>query len=113
MPGCCRRNDATPNKPIRNSSSSDRPRNRVAAAAACGLARPAMRVLRNGKVAVRFARCGADLPGRGGPTICSDATRRSCRGKERDIMTYVVTEACIRCKYMDCVEVCPVDCFYE
>ena len=28
-------------------------------------------------------------------------------------MTYVVTEACIKCKYMDCVEVCPVDCFYE
>ncbi|SNB53881.1 ferredoxin [Arboricoccus pini] len=28
-------------------------------------------------------------------------------------MPYVVTEACIRCKYMDCVEVCPVDCFYE
>ena len=30
-----------------------------------------------------------------------------------DHMTYVVTEACIKCKYMDCVEVCPVDCFYE
>ena len=28
-------------------------------------------------------------------------------------MTYVVTEDCIRCKYTDCVEVCPVDCFYE
>ncbi len=28
-------------------------------------------------------------------------------------MTYVVTEACIRCKYGDCIEVCPVDCFYE
>lgn len=28
-------------------------------------------------------------------------------------MTYVVTEACIRCKYTDCVTVCPVDCFYE
>lgn len=28
-------------------------------------------------------------------------------------MTYVVTEDCIRCKHMDCVEVCPVDCFYE
>ncbi|MEK6734784.1 MAG: ferredoxin FdxA [Pseudomonadota bacterium] len=28
-------------------------------------------------------------------------------------MTYVVTEACIKCKYSDCVEVCPVDCFYE
>ena len=28
-------------------------------------------------------------------------------------MTYVVTEKCIKCKYTTCVEVCPVDCFYE
>ncbi len=28
-------------------------------------------------------------------------------------MTYIVNENCIRCKLMDCVEVCPVDCFYE
>ncbi|MDG2186929.1 MAG: ferredoxin family protein [Hyphomicrobiales bacterium] len=28
-------------------------------------------------------------------------------------MTYVVNQACIKCKFMDCVEVCPVDCFYE
>lgn len=28
-------------------------------------------------------------------------------------MTYVVTESCIRCKYTDCVDVCPVDCFRE
>jgi len=28
-------------------------------------------------------------------------------------MTYAVTEACIACKFTDCVEVCPVDCFYE
>lgn len=28
-------------------------------------------------------------------------------------MTYVVTEKCIKCKFTDCVEVCPVDCFYE
>lgn len=28
-------------------------------------------------------------------------------------MTFVVTEKCIRCKYMDCVQVCPVDCFHE
>ena len=28
-------------------------------------------------------------------------------------MTYVVNDECIKCKYMDCVEVCPVDCFYE
>jgi CarD family transcriptional regulator len=28
-------------------------------------------------------------------------------------MTYIVTDNCIKCKYMDCIEVCPVDCFYE
>ncbi len=28
-------------------------------------------------------------------------------------MTFVVTESCIKCKYTDCVDVCPVDCFYE
>ncbi len=28
-------------------------------------------------------------------------------------MTYIVIENCIKCKYTDCVEVCPVDCFYE
>lgn len=28
-------------------------------------------------------------------------------------MTFVVTESCIQCKYTDCVDVCPVDCFRE
>jgi len=28
-------------------------------------------------------------------------------------MTYVVTDRCIKCKHTDCVQVCPVDCFYE
>jgi ferredoxin len=28
-------------------------------------------------------------------------------------MTHVVLESCIRCKYTDCVDVCPVDCFRE
>ena len=28
-------------------------------------------------------------------------------------MTFLVTENCIKCKHTDCVEVCPVDCFYE
>jgi ferredoxin len=28
-------------------------------------------------------------------------------------MTFVITDSCIRCKYTDCVEVCPVDCFHE
>ena len=28
-------------------------------------------------------------------------------------MTYLVNDNCVKCKHMDCVEVCPVDCFYE
>ena len=28
-------------------------------------------------------------------------------------MTFIVTEACVRCKYTDCVAVCPVECFHE
>jgi len=28
-------------------------------------------------------------------------------------MTYIVDDACVKCKYTDCVVVCPVDCFYE
>mgnify|MGYP000677375175 CR=1 FL=1 len=28
-------------------------------------------------------------------------------------MTYLVTDNCVKCKHMDCVSVCPVDCFYE
>jgi ferredoxin len=28
-------------------------------------------------------------------------------------MTYVVAEPCVKCKFTDCVDVCPVDCFYE
>jgi len=32
---------------------------------------------------------------------------------EHFAMTYVVTDACIRCKFMDCVEICPVEAFHE
>ena len=28
-------------------------------------------------------------------------------------MPFIVVESCIKCKYTDCVEVCPVDCFHE
>ncbi len=28
-------------------------------------------------------------------------------------MTFVVTDNCIKCKYTDCIEVCPVDCFHQ
>jgi len=28
-------------------------------------------------------------------------------------MAYIVNDSCIKCKHLDCVEVCPVDCFYE
>jgi ferredoxin len=43
------------------------------------------------------------------PELCARAGGQT--GK--DELTYIVNENCIRCKYMDCVEVCPVDCFYE
>ena len=33
--------------------------------------------------------------------------------KQSRPMTYIVNDKCIMCKYTDCVEVCPVDCFYE
>jgi ferredoxin len=33
--------------------------------------------------------------------------------KRTRAMTYIVNDNCILCKYTDCVEVCPVDCFYE
>ena len=33
--------------------------------------------------------------------------------KESEAMTFVVIDKCIKCKYTDCVEVCPVDCFHE
>ena len=42
----------------------------------------------------------------------SDRIRCTDQTKEF-VMTYVVSENCIRCKYTDCVEVCPVDCFRE
>ena len=35
------------------------------------------------------------------------------RAQQGSVMTYVVTESCIKCKYTDCVDVCPVDCFRE
>ena len=39
--------------------------------------------------------------------LCSDVSTEGLR------MTFVVSEPCIKCKHTDCVEVCPVDCFYE
>ena len=34
-------------------------------------------------------------------------------GEEFNAMAHVVAEPCFDCKYTDCVDVCPVDCFYE
>jgi ferredoxin len=39
-------------------------------------------------------------------------TRSLVRFQE-NVVTHVVTDNCIKCKYTDCVEVCPVDCFHE
>jgi ferredoxin len=50
-----------------------------------------------------------------GPGASQVATRTATRScdKRLIIMAYVVTESCIKCKYTDCVDVCPVDCFRE
>src|SRR6266699_3284863 len=40
------------------------------------------------------------------------ASRRACNAQDC-AMTHVVMESCIKCKYTDCVDVCPVDCFHE
>jgi ferredoxin len=48
-----------------------------------------------------------------GGCCLSDPSRSTTRRREDMSMTYVVIENCIKCKYLDCVEVCPVDCFYE
>jgi len=48
-------------------------------------------------------------------SLISSPTSHSVPGPESEVtrMTFVVTEACIKCKLTDCVEVCPVDCFHE
>lgn len=53
-----------------------------------------------------------DLKSLGGRLPCRFDSGLGHHVRDR-IMTFVVTEQCIRCKYTDCVEVCPVDCFYE
>src|SRR5690606_37690776 len=44
---------------------------------------------------------------------CSKIACRPPETTDRRDMPFVVTENCIKCKYTDCVEVCPVDCFHE
>jgi ferredoxin len=46
-------------------------------------------------------------------TIRAGRKAATTRNAREHYMTYVVTENCIKCKYTDCVEVCPVDCFHE
>jgi ferredoxin len=45
--------------------------------------------------------------------ICCFISAIRAAAETRNAMTYVVTETCIKCKYTDCVDVCPVDCFRE
>jgi Fe-S-cluster-containing dehydrogenase component len=35
------------------------------------------------------------------------------RGREKKIMAYVVTGACVDCVYTSCVDECPVAAFHE
>ncbi len=57
------------------------------------------------------------MTARAAKAICWPDMLRAARAPideaTEDGMTYIVTDACVKCKYMDCVEVCPVDCFYE
>src|SRR5262249_19763963 len=57
---------------------------------------------------------------RSGPALHVLAPFPQSRYRNRDFprawtafVTYIVNDNCIKCKYTDCVEVCPVDCFYE
>jgi ferredoxin len=45
--------------------------------------------------------------------LCRIHSRHSRNQLRNSGMTFVVGEDCIKCKHTDCVEVCPVDCFYE
>src|SRR5262245_47737705 len=76
-------------------------------AASGGVCRPAARASASGPEASPLAALFAkrkQAPG----------TVESSRPEaEADPMPFVVTENCIKCKYTDCVEVCPVDCFHE
>ena len=74
-----------------------------------------------GKMVAQFAcvREGRPLEGHCYNPACVPAHRveaapraPTCNDSETK-MTYVVTESCIKCKYTDCVDVCPVDCFRE
>ena len=51
--------------------------------------------------------------GGGGARIQRFPATKRAAVRAAQSMTYVVTESCIRCKYTDCVDVCPVDCFRE
>jgi ferredoxin len=72
----------------------------------------------SGKIpAVQAAQSGGP-GGAGAGDLCDGFDRDLLKspfrtGKGFAAMTYVVTESCIRCKYTDCVDVCPVDCFRE
>ncbi len=75
--------------------------------------------------AVQYARLrpwtSCDKPSAPGDTECPPPTHLPLVDHEQPLsgnpwtgaMTYIVNDACIMCKYTDCVEVCPVDCFYE
>lgn len=57
-----------------------------------------------------------DETGPGGRRITAliwDGLSHPINKPERSTMPFVVTDSCIRCKYTDCVSVCPVNCFYE
>src|SRR5258706_1985204 len=61
-------------------------------------------------VPVAKARLGAPV---GAVLKCRSFFTPASAWRKAPFMTYVVTESCVKCKYTDCVDVCPVDCFRE
>src|SRR5215510_3066229 len=66
------------------------------------------------RAVVLGAVAAAGVPTRTDASSAAAAQRAHSRRKApRDVGDYVVTQACVKCKYTDCVEICPVDAFYE
>ncbi|AGI67193.1 ferredoxin FdxA [Octadecabacter antarcticus 307] len=60
-----------------------------------------------------FLKGRGDAVGMSGLEGGAGRSYRRCATQLDGFMTYIVNDSCIACKYTDCVEVCPVDCFYE
>src|SRR5690606_8738229 len=71
------------------------------------------RALGLASIAIRAPAAAAAPAGDPGPSSARKPLKWPRHRTRVPAMPFVVTENCIKCKYTDCVEVCPVDCFHE